>query len=475
MDKKAVQGLKIAPLVVVIVVFGYRIARQFWAPQDASMRAARDVPDGSIRPQPEVSPPLPRPPAPSSSIALSVATRPSRSPVRTSQNAAPANHDLVLATQPYAEAPAAATDLDTLPADRIGYQPNLPRIESDPLLAPTRVSLHLHDVSVQEAFDQLARQANWDVRTDPGSPFDSGPTSRVTIDGEGIPLCEALMRLYAQTPLRIVSASGSSTKSRNTILVSLPRQRQGVGIWSNSGAFAFEVKRVTQTIEFWPPSKQRNGFVMEMQWMAEPRLMVIARPSAAYVRSAVDDNGASMVQGNTVNVDRTGLIPMSFRLTPAAGASRIVHLGAVAHVMVATDTETVIIPRAEATTQPITFGDGHYQLAVTTALTPAHNWFDMTIDFKPVGRVSPQWNALKSALHGARILLAGPTRGAVVGMGIDPPKPLPGAPDHATFVYRWDLPRNDPDDVRHGTIFLEIARDVRIADLPIELVNLPVP
>jgi hypothetical protein len=235
----------------------------------------------------------------------------------------------------------------------------VPQWSKEPRYSATRVSLHLLQVPVAEALAALTAQSH--VRFDL-SPPDlltrvNGLKASITLDADSMSLTEAILRLCAQSNLAILpeEPSGGSRQiapydGSPRILLSRAGADRMVGIWTESGAFGFDLTRIDQSGPLRPDAATADNVALTINLHAEPKVWVLGAPvtNQLAVTEMIDENGNSLISA-PVSVSNAGLWRRNLNVRlPADHGRWIKRLVADCVFTVGTRTDAISVPDIEA-------------------------------------------------------------------------------------------------------------------------------
>jgi hypothetical protein len=188
---------------------------------------------------------------------------------------------------------------------RTGMENLSPQWSDEPKLQATRVSIHLAQVPIADAIAAIESQSH--VRIDP-SPLNlltrvNAPRRFVTLDGDAIPLTEALLRVCTQGNLMLAQEEPSGGQRNIAPIDGSPRvvlsQGNGdrrPGVWSSTGAFTFDLTHIDQSAALSPSGLANDSLSMEFYIRAEPKVWVLSPATATTVTELVDENDKSLMK-----------------------------------------------------------------------------------------------------------------------------------------------------------------------------------
>jgi hypothetical protein len=173
-----------------------------------------------------------------------------------------------------------------------------------PRLAATRVSMHVVQLPIDQVIKALSTQSHVRLDLSPTNLLTrpNAPHPFISIDGDSIPLEEAMLRFCTQSNLMMLAEEPSGGQrniapidgSPRILLVSGNGNRRA-GTWSVSGAFAFDLLHIDQTAVLRPDGLADNSIVLAINMHVEPKVWVLAPATAMTVTEMVDENGKSLL------------------------------------------------------------------------------------------------------------------------------------------------------------------------------------
>jgi hypothetical protein len=273
------------------------------------------------------------------------------------------------------------------------------------LLAPTRITLHLKDVTPQAAYNAFATQAGITIKPFPANLFtgvsSSGHTDPIPqIDLENVSFWQAARILARKTNLAL--RMGGTNRDLLVAAGSAPVWERGPSF--ESGPFLAVANHIfiSRAIDLNNGADIQRACSVRLTLYAEPRVRVLKGFFNAVVDQATDDKGHPLIStplptfNERMQPAATMAWPIQLQLTPPANAGESIGiLKAHVQVLVQTQSEILDIPDiAAAMNQPKTLGarkltirdlkkngDTAYTLSLTLQRDPANpsDWSDINL------------------------------------------------------------------------------------------------
>ncbi|MGB7161177.1 MAG: hypothetical protein WBD40_24160, partial [Tepidisphaeraceae bacterium] len=166
----------------------------------------------------------------------------------------------------------------------------LQQIAEGRLIGPSLITLHLANVTPRVAFEELGKQAGFDLKAQSTSIWNQ-PLPAVSIDVDHVPFWEVVRQLREQCGLD-VDAMGMSGL---TVMPTAPRARNVPTCVH--GPFRIRAMRLSRQIalDLATGNKPSNDFTVMLSVTAEPKLRITSTAGLARLDAAEDENGASLL------------------------------------------------------------------------------------------------------------------------------------------------------------------------------------
>jgi hypothetical protein len=379
----------------------------------------------------------------------------------------------------------------------------LRRIEEQRVSGPSLITLHLHEVTPEQAYAEIARQAHAELSCYPPSLWTSGDWPAVTLSADREPFWQVVRRLAEQTGVgpRLV---GDELRIARPPLPGrrAPGLPVGVGVDSSapaavSGAFFIVATRVSRTRSIDLNSgDERGDFNVGLAVLAEPKMRVL-QVSPVRLEAADDELGHSLLptivrpeRSAYTATPRNGVWQTSLALQypPARQAGqRIAHLRGTMSAIIQTRSDRAEIPHLD----DVQDLDGHVgQISFTIErFRKAGSLFELLLSVERGGRSQAEWTRLRQTIATNPISVQAPDGSPLLSRGVS--QSLSDEKIDLTCRFWLDRTRHnaapaqapilkpepqvEADEQASFKMVWEVPLESKMIDIPFELTDLPMP
>jgi hypothetical protein len=181
--------------------------------------------------------------------------------------------------------------------DRTGVALSPPVVAGVPM-DPTAVTVHVKDEPIQRALAEVGTAVGATLVIYPSYVLRQSPFPRVTLDADGLPLLEVVNQLCAKTGLaagpRSTSnwsqAPASADPAAPVIGLQVQEANYGLGPWVTTGPFAFEVQRISHVSPISDEPGAQGSLTVTLALQHEPKVVVLGQQANAAATALVDDD-----------------------------------------------------------------------------------------------------------------------------------------------------------------------------------------
>jgi hypothetical protein len=372
----------------------------------------------------------------------------------------------------------------------------------DDLLSPTLVSVHLNNVQTRKAISDFGKQTGVKLAMIQPEMWRGRSFPAVTMDGDKIPLLEAVNEFSCKTGLATAGSNNGwaippSDPAHPRIPLTLQQDNRSLGPWEVFGPFAFEVQQISHSIALnQDPANSPIQLMIEMQH--EPRLVLLGKDQNVAVDEAVDDKGnklgftdfsqgqprkrglwsALLTGGSRAQPVQQPIYwaplnqPFWVNLQcPASPGKSIAKFRAHTHILVQSQSETLeaVFADKDAVVEKTIAG---IKCKVGPISTPSSQQTNCSVQFTRDTMDPAAWSQIATALQSVSPrmlddngtpfpnmqLMGGNTQGDVV---------------QANFY--WYTQSADGQSPRPAKLVLDVPTKTRTVEVPIQFDNLPLP
>ena len=344
-------------------------------------------------------------------------------------------------------------------------------------LGATLVSV-THAASGREALTQIAQAANLRIGAAAPGMFHSNRPPSFSLDLDHKPLLEAMYETCSRAgwtirsiepAVGIVTTQPASNVPLGKIVLEPGHAGHGLGVWTTTGPFLFEVVAVEHSIQI-PAGSDGDEATVELRMWTEPKLRAFNVGGGLTVRTALDEREHSL-QPRQTRVDGAGQASGSsatLRLgLPANCGRRIARLSMVDHCFIQRTSSVIELKWGDAINSRVVEG---MNVSMTTKLEQP-SVCEVTLTVSRGERSDLDWGDLRLAIADLYPQLLD-TAGA-------PMQPFnlhnQSGDEPLTIKYSWNNNDSRGRPRAAGKVVLDLPTDVKWVDVPVELRDLPLP
>jgi len=363
---------------------------------------------------------------------------------------------------------------------RTGLEIPVAQWSDQPRLGATRVSIHLAQVPLDQAMAAITAQSRVRLDVSPTNLLTRPMAVRpvVTLDGDSIPLSEAVLTLCTQSNLNMLTEEPSGGARTAAPVDGSPRILLGQGaadrrpgIWSVAGAFAFDLVRIDQTGALRPDGTADDSISLSINLHAEPKVMVLATPTKIDVTEMVDERGVSLLK-SPASANQAGNWRRNLQVTlPADHGRWIRRLAADTTWTVGTATAPISVPDAVKAAGS-TFSNGGIDALIQSVTRPTeptqlNTQLTVVVVYSQKAGATLDWPTLSPLLRRGHVWIDG----WGVPTSIQAQADAKAKPPVMKITYQWtNMQRGAP-----GPLRIDVPLGADKIHVPMEFRDVPLP
>lgn len=330
-----------------------------------------------------------------------------------------------------------------------------------------------HAATQRDALIQIARAANVRIGSTRPGLFHTKSLDGFSIDLEQKPLLEAIYETCSRAGWMIESiepAIGAATtqpasnKPPGKIVLQPAPAKHGVGIWSTTGPFLFEVVSVDHAVDL-PVGASGDEVSVEIRTWTEPKLRAFNVARGLSIRAAEDELGHALpARGIDANAT-DGETKLRLGVPPDCGR-RIARLSMVDRCFIQRTSSVIEMKWGDSITAQVIEG---MKVSMTTKLDPGTCHVTLTVGRGERSRLD--WGDLRLAMSDLFPLLLDTAGAPMQSFHLHEQS----GNDPLTIKYSWSNSDTRGRPQPAGKVVLDFPTDVKWVDVPVELRDLPLP